>query len=360
MRRFRDAAIARGVTPPEGASLKRMFAYWEAGERDVSVTAYQEAFCQMYAAPPEALGFAPPRDLPPTGGAVRPDQLLDLAVVDDALVALLESQTQDLRLLDRRLGSAARTAMVEAHAEQIDDLMHRCVSRHRAGLAAALAEASALAGWLALDRADIKAAWNWHERARGAALESGSASHMAHVLGQQAIVLLDARQTIAARDAAEQAAHTVSRRCPPLLASWVAATEAEVLSAAGEAEAARRRFDDAEARFAEGCDEEIPFLMLSESHLERWRGHCLTMQGDPRAVDVLGRALASDGESVRASASLHTDIAESLLHVNEREESARQAERALELARRCGSARQAARLRAILAAACGEDVKESH
>ena len=43
MRRFHQAASELGSAPPSGASLKRMFAYWEAGEREVGVPAYREA-----------------------------------------------------------------------------------------------------------------------------------------------------------------------------------------------------------------------------------------------------------------------------------------------------------------------------
>ena len=35
MRRFQDAVTRHGASAPTGASLKRMFAYWEAGERAV-------------------------------------------------------------------------------------------------------------------------------------------------------------------------------------------------------------------------------------------------------------------------------------------------------------------------------------
>ena len=62
MRRFQDAVTRHGAFAPTGASLKRMFAYWQAGERAVTVPAYRLAFVDIYGALPEVLGFAPPDD----------------------------------------------------------------------------------------------------------------------------------------------------------------------------------------------------------------------------------------------------------------------------------------------------------
>jgi transcriptional regulator with XRE-family HTH domain len=357
MRRFRDAASAFGVAAPEGASLRRMFAYWESGEREVSVPAYRDAFCAIYGAPPEALGFAP-RERPAVEaeGAVS---ALNLVRADDGLLAAFESLTHDLRLVDRRLGSAARAMMVDSHAEQIESVLHRCVGGQRPRLAAALAEAAALAGWLALDRCDINAAWQWHELGRGAASESGSAMHVGHVLAQQAVVLLDAGQVLAAQDTAQEASRVVVGAAPPAVQAWVAASEAEVLSGCGDALRARRRFDDARALFARESITEVPFIMLSDLHLERWHGHCLTRQGNPEAMTALARAGAGDADSVRAATSLHADMAAALLSAGECEESAREARLALGLAERCGSARHARRLRAILAGAQCKDVQQA-
>ena len=355
IRRFIDAVKARGVMPPEVESLERMFSYWESGRRAVTVPAYQEAFCAIYGAPPAALGFS---------FALEPaivtelDERLELVDVDEALVELLETHTQHLRLLDRRLGSTTRAAMAEAHAEQLADLLHRSVGPHRKALAAAAAEACLLAGWMALDRSDIKAAWDWHSLARSAAIESGSADHIAHAYGQQAIVLLDAGQTLAALDAAQEASR-VAAGSPPILRAWMAATEAEVLSANGDSAGAARRFNDAARHLARDNDEAVPFVMLTESHLERWRGHALVTAHDPAAIEVLTAALAADGDSVRASASLHTDLAIAVLRHADRDAGWHEAGRAAELAHRSGSTRQAKRLRAALETMGSQEVKET-
>lgn len=52
---------SQGEQPPSEASLKRMFAYWESGERAVTVAAYQRAFAEIYETSLSELGFDPPK-----------------------------------------------------------------------------------------------------------------------------------------------------------------------------------------------------------------------------------------------------------------------------------------------------------
>lgn len=355
MRRFEDAVARAGDTAPSGASLKRMFAYWETGERAVTVPAYRRAFVEIYAAPPEALGFAPPDE---TGriAEIR-SRPLDLVDVDAELVALFEAQTQYLRELDRRLGSAAQALLAGSHVEQISAVLHHSVGTQRAALAAALAEAAALAGWQALDRADLRGAWDYHETGRSAAAESGSPSVAAHVVAQQGFVLLDSNQPELAVEAMTRAGEQAAG-CPPLLRAWLAAAKAEALAATGAAGATRRSLEDAQALLsADGDgDERLPYLMLSEEHLARWQGHCFARLGDPEAIESLPRALAAESDSVRAAISLHTDMALALLNAGLVAEAKEEASRAMEMAERFGSARQRKRLLRILGSAERQDV----
>ena len=354
MRRFQDAVTRHGAAAPSGASLKRMFAYWEAGERAVTVPAYRLAFVDIYGAPPEVLGFAPPDD------SGRMAELrcspFELVSVDADLVALFESQTQYLRVLDRRLGSAVKAALAESHVAQIDSVLHRCVGPERNSLAATLAEAAALAGWQALDRADLKRAWDSHETAKSAAHESGSRSVLAHVIAQQAFVLLDANKPQLAVSAMAQAGAHASA-VPALMQAWLAAAQAEALAAAGHADAARRRSDHAQRLLCDEGSDELPYLMLSEEHLARWRGHCLARLGDPEAVVSLLGAGAVEGDSVRAATSRHADVALALLNAGSVSEAGEEARLAMEMAERYGSARQRNRLLAILARSEGKVVQ---
>jgi len=353
MRRFQAAVGRTGDTAPEGASLKRMFAYWETGERAVTVPAYRRAFVEIYGAPPEVLGFTPPDE---TGRIAQiRSRPLELVEVDADLVSLFESQTQYLRELDRRLGSAAQALLAGSHVDQISSVLHHCVGSQREALAAALAEAAALAGWQALDRADVVAAWDYHETGKGAASESGSTAVAAHVVAQQGFVLLDSDQPALAVAAMNQA-NVMARRSPPLLRAWLAAARAEALAAVGDADATRRALEEAQALLSGDSDEELPYLMLSEEHLARWSGHCFARLGDPAAIESLPRALAAESDSVRAAISLHADMALALLNVSLIAEARDEARRAMEMAERFGSARQRKRLLRIFESAERQDV----
>ena len=345
MSRF-SAAVGRiGGTVPEGESLKRMFAYWEAGKRAVTLPTYQRAFREIYQTTDETLGFAPPDE----GGRIaqitkRP---LDFISVDTTLVDLFEAQTDSLRQLDRRLGSAAQALMIQAHVDQIDFVLHRSIGPRRQEIAAALAEAAALAGWLALDRADVTSAWDFHETAKSAALESGSPAVLAHVTAQQAFVLLDLDQARHANDAVDHAMH-MAAGVPELLEAWLAAAKAETLAAVGDSEGAKRSLDLAEELLPAHESETLPYMMLTPEHLARWRGHCLARLGDADAIEMLPRAISVENDSVRAAISLHADTALALVNAGFLHEAIDEATITLQRADRYGSARQRKRLLRII------------
>jgi hypothetical protein len=120
-----------------------------------------------------------------------------------------------------------------------------------------MAEAAALAGWQALDRADLRGAWDFHETAKSAARESGSTSVLAHVIAQQAFVLLDANKPDLAVDVMTQAGADASA-VPPMMRAWLAAAKAEALAAAGRPDAARRRIDQAQDLLCDEGSDELP------------------------------------------------------------------------------------------------------
>ncbi len=345
MNRFAAAVNRLGGTVPEGESLKRMFAYWEAGTRAVTIPAYRRAFREIYETTDASLGFVPPD----VGGRVAEmmSRSLDIISVDEGLVELFESQTDHLRELDRRLGSAAQALMTKAHVDQIDFVLHRTVGPHRREVAAALAEAAALAGWQALDRADTASAWDLHETAKSAAHESGSHTILAHVMAQQAFVLLDVEQAEHANDAVDQAMQ-VANGVPALLEAWLAAAKGETLAAVGDSDGARRSMERADELLAVDDVGALPFLMLTPEHLMRWRGHCLARLGDAEAIEMLPLAISAENDSVRAAVSLHADMALALANGGFVYEALDEAAATLRKAERYGSARQRKRLVRIL------------
>jgi hypothetical protein len=349
MRRFEDAVRALGKQAPTGASLKRMFAYWESGERAVTVEAYRRAFATIYQAPYEALGLAP-RD--ETGRVAALRDGLELIDVDHDLVALFESQTQNLRMLDRRLGTAALVQQTEVHVAQMQVVLQRSVGGKRADLAAALAAAAGLAGWQALDQGSIQRAWQLHDQARAAARESGNATLLAHVTAQSAYVLLDANQGHLALQLIQSVTEELGSKSPRLLSVWLAAAEAEAAAAVGGSHHARRQLDLAQ-KMLDGADgaAELPYLMLNDAHLARWRGHCLARLGELEAIEYLNVALDRVGDSVRAATGLYVDLAHAYRQAGRLVDAREQVRTAIGMAHRFGSRRQQNRLRALMLAA---------
>jgi transcriptional regulator with XRE-family HTH domain len=349
MRRFEEAVRGFGECAPTGASLKRMFAYWESGERAVTVETYRRAFVLIYQAPYEALGFAPSDG---TGRIAALREGLELHAVDRELVSLFESQTQNLRMLDRRLGTAALLQQTEMHVTQMERVLQNSVGGRRIELAAALAAAAGLAGWQALDQGSIQRAWQLHDVARSAARESGNATLIAHVTAQSAYVLLDANQSNLALQRVQSAAQELGSKSPRLLSVWLAAAEAEAAAAVGDGDHAERQLDKAYALLPDGDDSgELPYLMLDKTHLARWRGHCLGRLGRLEAIDYLNVALERVGDSVRAATGLHVDLAHAYRQAGQLVEAREQVKTAGDMASRFGSRRQQNRLRALLPAA---------
>ena len=115
----------------------------------------------------------------------------------------------------------------------------RAPTGQRTALAGALAEASALAGWLALDRDDHDQAWRHHERAKHAAREADSPVLLAHATAQEAFILVGLND---ADSAATQVAHAraLADGGPALMSAWLAAAHGETLAASGNRDDALR------------------------------------------------------------------------------------------------------------------------
>jgi hypothetical protein len=100
---------------------------------------------------------------------------------------------------------------------------------------------------------------------------------------------------------------------------------------------------------ADYMDAELPFLMLDQHHLARWRGHCLARLGADEAVEDLTAALEGiRNGSVRAETGLRVDLALALTARGDVEQAQQHARRAAELAGQAGSARQRRRIAKLL------------
>ena len=347
----------RSAKLPEDPSLRRMIREWIRGRRGLSAD-YAVLFQEIFGVPfatgkPDVIGAL---DVP--GGVTNDDALTDRlgtpALLDAELISLLEAQTQSLRMLDRRLGAARLLAQTQSHTAQMRDmLMYTLPGGQRQALAAATAEAAALAGWQALDLGKPQQSWELHDIAKTAARESEEPAILSHVTAQQAYALLDSDRPADAVTLVQHARESAGSRVPALLRAWLWSAEAEALAAQGEATTAQRALDRA-AKLLQPTTlsrDEMPYLALDDVHFARWRGHCLARLGKREAVDELSRAvLRHDPTFKRAEASLHCDLALAYSVRGQHAEARAEARAANELAARTASARQRLRITRLLAA----------
>jgi tetratricopeptide (TPR) repeat protein len=256
-----------------------------------------------------------------------------------------------VRRTDRRFGSAARLDQLRSHIREVEHLLrHTIIRQHREQLAAALADASTLAGWDALDSGSIRQAWEHHEQAKAAAREADSAALLAHATAQQAFILIDIGDTADALALLQEAQTIAGDHTPRLLRAWLAAALGEGYAATGDRDNALRAFDQASALLpAETTHPQLAFLFLGGSHLERWRGNVLAQLGEPEAIQQLMAVLAtSPADFVRARAVVHIDLAFAHARAGSRDAAREHARQARRLVAQLGSVRQRRRLERLV------------
>ncbi|MEU8175373.1 helix-turn-helix domain-containing protein [Microbispora hainanensis] len=336
------------------------------GQRQVTDLEVYERIAAGLGLPDHArmlLGLAPLDIASPTGnhGDEHQEQTAELtarieaaAAIDSTMVMILSTDTNNLRLLDRRLGSAAIADKMRAQISQIERA-HRHAIRPgiRVKLAHVLSETAALAGWQAIDTCALNDAWDYHERAIAAARETDDPALLAYACGQQAYVLADLGRPAEATELLQYTRASYDRRVPSHLRTWLAAAEAEAAAVLGDETTCRTALDQAAALLPEGdADPSLPYVSLNRHHLARWRGNCLVRFGDPETVEDLRSALAGmDGTYNRAEAGLRCDLAHALLAMGELDAAQPHLYRAEQLATMIGSRRHARRINELTRAA---------
>ncbi|MGI5268657.1 XRE family transcriptional regulator [Nonomuraea sp. CA-218870] len=275
------------------------------------------------------------------------DLLDSAATIDPTMVMILRTDTNNLRLLDRRLGGVAIADKMRAQISQIQRA-HRHAVRPgiRAELAHLLAETASLAGWQAINALALNDAWHHYEQAKAAAHEADDPAVLAYVSGEQAYVLMDLGRPAEAAELLQHIHATHRDRVPARLRTWLASAEAEAAAILGDETACRRALDQAAAVLPEGdSDPEMPYLSINAHHFARWRGSCLLRFGDPGTVEDLRSALAGmDGTYNRAEAGVRCDLGHALLAAGDPEAAQPHIHRAQQLAAMTGCRRQRRRI----------------
>ncbi|MGW7572889.1 XRE family transcriptional regulator [Streptomyces sp. NPDC054765] len=332
------------------ASLRVYVSEWENGKRTISdryaailrqllgVTDAELRGAQLTAAPPVADGY---------------DELLSridsASSVSESMVKAFNDQTELLRTMDRQMGAAGLVDQMTGHLTALEDALNFAVlPSARRPVALALAGASTLAAWQAIDSGAVERAWRHYELAKRAARDAEAPMYLAHAMGEQAYVLCEAGRPSLGLDLVRDAQRVLGKAGSPRLRAWLYATEAELCAHTGMPDDCRRALDAAAASIPPGPEDRDPDMLsifLNGGHFARWRGNVLGLLGDGDAVTSLYGALEmADPTFVRAQAGLHTDLAQAHLARAEYDDANTHLRQARLLASRTGSVRQRRRV----------------
>ena len=337
---------------PSLETLKSRVSRWENGHATPDEF-YRQLLREALGMDDRELGFEATTDEPLAAAAVELHLRLTLAKAPDgALLEALRSQTEAIRVQDREFGAGLLLEQMRGHVRNLEThLSHAVFDTTRRPLARTLADASALAGWQALDVGGIDQAWRSFELSTAASRAAGDPSLYAFARLEQAHVLTDLALPGPAADLAEATWAEVGDGATPAVRCWMAAATAEMLATAARRDDALRMISEAESR-ASGIEDGRPsYLVFDETHLRRWIGHSLVELKDPAAEGLLREVMAEmDASFIRASASMTLDLAAAVLQRDGQREASDLLSGGEVLARRVGSRRQLRRAQRLRAA----------
>lgn len=353
--RFAEVAHRLGIPVADHDSLRGTFSRWENGHQTPDAESLA-VLQHLYALTPE--DFGDDRD-PDLYGELR-SRIGSAARVDHAFVRLLAENTENLRLRDRTFGAAMLFDQVGGHVRETERHLHDSLQPSvQRELAEVLADAAAMAGWQALDAGAVSHAWSYYQVAEDAAREAENNVLLAHAKAERAQLLLEAGDPASAAQLIQNAAELPG--LPALLKAWLAAAVGECAAVAGDFNGTISAFDAASDLLppTDAGHELLPFLVLDEAHLARWRGSALAKLAHPEAVDELTSVLERiDTEVfVRATAGMHTDLAAAYARNGDRSEARKHQRQGMELAAQIGSKRLITRLRGIRLPLDAEDAQ---
>ncbi|WP_344605150.1 XRE family transcriptional regulator [Streptomyces glaucus] len=269
--------------------------------------------------------------------------------VSASMVKTFNDQTELLRMMDRQMGAAGLVDQMTGHLAALEDALNFAVlPAARRPVALALAGASTLAAWQAIDSGAIERAWRHYELAKRAARDAEAPMYLAHAMGEQAYVLSDAGRPALAVQLVRDAQRCLGQSGSARLRSWLFAAEAELCAHAGLVDDCKRALDAAMDAIPPGPEDRDPDMLsifLNGAHLARWRGNVLGLLGEDEAVTSLYGALeVMDPTFVRARAGLHADLAQAHLARAEYDDANTHLRQARLLASRTGSVRQRRRV----------------
>ena len=330
------------------ASLRVYVSEWENGKRSIS-DRYAVILRNLLGVTDDELRGAP-STVPQVDGY---DELLaridSASAVSQSMVKAFNDQTELLRTMDRQLGAAHLVDQMAGHLAALEDALNFAVlPETRRPVALALAGASTLAAWQALDTGAVERAWRHYELAKRAAQDAEAPMYLAHAMAEQAYVLNEAGRPTMGVALIRGAQRAVGSHASPRLRAWLYAAEAELCAYAGMPDDSRKALERSSAALPAGAEDRDPDMVsifLNEAHLTRWHGNVLAILGEAGAMGSLYSALdVMDPSFVRAQAGLRCDLAHAHLTRGEYDQAQEHLRQARLLASRTRSARQRRRI----------------
>jgi len=269
--------------------------------------------------------------------------------VDHATMEHLETVINECRRLDDRIGSRDLQGPVTGHLQLITSLLQGSQPGpvHRR-LCTAAAQVAQLAGWLAFDMNDHKAAKRYYEVALRAAQEAGDRALAAYVLGCMSVVATYSKDAHAGLQLAHEAQRRGRGSVTATTLAWLCRVEALALATLGEAAPCGSALDRAEAAIDEASPASDPpwIYHFNRSQLAGQKGACYVRLHQPHdARAALGEALTTLSTEFVRDRSLHlTHLASAYAQQGEIEEACRLAGDSLTNAMYTGSARELRRI----------------
>ncbi|MFE1105214.1 XRE family transcriptional regulator [Streptomyces rochei] len=332
------------------ASLRVYVSEWENGRRPISDRYAAILRNLLGVTDGELRGVAePPAPLVADGYDDLLSRIDSASSVSASMVKAFNDQTELLRTMDRQRGAAGLVDQMTGHLAALEEALNFAVlPAARRPVALALAGASTLAAWQAIDSGAIERAWRHYELAKRAARDAEAPMYLAHAMGEQAYVLCDAGRPALGVDLVRDAQRTLGQAGSPRLRAWLYAAEAELCAHAGMVDDCKRALDAAMRTIPPGPEDRDPDMLsifLNGAHLTRWHGNVLGLLGDGGAVTSLYDALeVMDPTFVRARAGLHADLAQAHLARAEYDDARTHLQQAKLLASRTGSVRHRRRV----------------
>lgn len=332
------------------ASLRVYVSEWENGKRNIS-DRYASILRQLLGITDSELRGDPSEVVLSTVDGY--DELLSridsASNVSQSMVKAFNEQTELLRTMDRQLGASGLVDQMTGHLAALEDALNFAVlPSTRRPVALALAGASTLAAWQAIDAGAVERPGGTTNSRSGrlAMLKSRCTSRTRWQsrrtccvrLAYQGLVL---NWCVMRSEPSARAVLPVSGRGCTRLRPSCAFTPAMP-------DDCHRALDAAAASIPPGAEDRDPDMLsifLNDAHLARWRGNALALLGDDGAVNSLYGALeVMDPSFVRAQAGLHADLVQAHLARAEYDDANKHLRKARLLASRTGSVRQRRRI----------------